>query len=127
MKNTTTLPDTSTPADYSAVSSYKGKRVMKGYQNALRKLHEAGICPLSKPSVMVNGVNGRSREIDGFSWSICNIVLFVAFNNLIGRSIQTTDENGKALGVLRLTQTDWDNLRYFLMAHESEVYYDFID
>jgi len=112
---------------YENLSQYKGKKVMKSYQNALNKLAKAGIKPLSKPSVMVNPFSGMAREINGFAWSICNIVLFIAHRNLIGCLFEICDDDGKRLGTLRLTQQDWDNLRYFLMTHESAIYYDFID
>ena len=118
---------TGVPSSYENLAVYKGKKVMKGYQNALNKLAKAGIKPKNVPAKMVNGFSGMTREIDGFSWSICNIILFVALSDLIGRDIQVTDDSGKPLGLLRLTQQDFDNLRYFLMVHESQVYYDFID
>jgi hypothetical protein len=112
---------------YENLSQYKGTKVMKSYQNTLNKLAKAGIKPLSKPALWVNRISGVKREINGVAWPICNLILFVADKRLIGRTFATVDDKDKRLGTLRLTQSDFDNLRHFLNVHESEIYYDFID
>jgi hypothetical protein len=98
--------------DLQTLTSYKGKKLMKSYQNALKKMHELGIRVGNESAERVNPYSGAKHTLEPLAVTLYDFIIDQHAAGMVGR--------------LFPVQT-WDNARYLFLTLWPDEYYDLID
>lgn len=92
--------------------SYKGTKLMKSYQNALRKIHELGYTVGTESAMRSNPFTGVSRTLEPLAVTLYDFIIREYNAGNVGK---------------RFPVSTWDNARYLFLTLWSDEYYDLID
>jgi len=101
-----------------SLTTLNGKKLTQPQKNLLAKVEAMGVCPSDEPYEVLNPISGYSKVLDPVLGHLVHWVYSVTLN---------AERGFFGFNGTKVTIQTFDRVRYFILAMDSEVYYDFID